>query len=144
MNRTFKSLALALALLSPASVFAGPPDTGSAPGEHRRHRGGHRFYEVISQNADKLGITPATLAQIKAAFEAARPEAERLHQQMRLAHESGDQAKIEAARTAKKAHHEAMRAKIDGMLTEKQRAAIKELVGKDHPRHGKKPAPPTQ
>jgi len=140
MNRTFKSIALALALLSPASVFASSDD-GPAAGEHRRHRGGHRFYEVVSQNADKLGITPATLASIKAAFEAARPEAERLHQQMRQAHESGDQAQIEAARTAKHAHHQAMRAKIDGLLTEKQRAAIKELLGKDHPRRGKKPVP---
>jgi Spy/CpxP family protein refolding chaperone len=144
MNRTIKSVALALALLSPASVFALSSDAAPSGAEHRHHRGGggRHFIEKISAHAQELGISQATLDSMKATFEAARPEMERLHQEVRQAHESGDQAKITAAHAAMKQRREALRAKIDGMLTEKQRTAIKELVGKGHPRRDRKqPAP---
>src|SRR5436190_5973422 len=140
MNRTLKSIALALTLLSPASVFA--LNSGGAPAgaEHRHGRGGRHFFEVISSHAQELGIAPATLDSMKAVFEAARPDFERLHQNLRQAHESGDEAKITAARTAMHERREALRTKIDGMLTEKQRTAIKELIGKGRHRPEGKPA----
>jgi Spy/CpxP family protein refolding chaperone len=143
MNRTFKSIALALALLSPATVFAVSSDTGTPRAEHRHHRGGggRHFIEKISAHAQELGISQATLDSMKATFEAARPEMERLHQDLRQAHESGDQAKITAAHAAMKQRREALRTKIDGMLTEKQRTAIKEMMGKERHHRGPKAAP---
>jgi Spy/CpxP family protein refolding chaperone len=140
MNRTLKSIALALTLLSPASVFALSSDGGPARAEHRHGRGGHHFFEVIASHAQELGIAPATLDSMKAAFEAARPDFERLHQNLKQARDSGDEAKITAARTAMHERREALRTKIDGMLTEKQRTAIKELIGKGRHRHEGKPA----
>jgi Spy/CpxP family protein refolding chaperone len=142
MNRTFKSIALALALLTPATVFAVSSDAAPTGAEHRHHRGGggRHFIEKISAHAQELGISQATLDSMKATFEAARPEMEKLHQDLRQAHESGDQAKITAAHTAMQQRREALRTKIDGMLTEKQRTAIKELMGKGRHRPDKTPA----
>ena len=140
MNRTFKSIALALALLSPATVFAVSSDAGTPRTEHRHRGGGRHFIEKISAHAQELGISQATLDSMKATFEAARPDFEKLHQEMRQAHESGDEARITAARAAMHARREAVRTKIDGMLTEKQRTAIKELMGKGRHRPDKTPA----
>jgi Spy/CpxP family protein refolding chaperone len=142
MNRTIKTVALALTLLSPVSVFAVSSDAGSAPAEHRHRRGGgHHFIEKVTRHAQELGIAPATLESMKAAFEAARPDFERLHQQLRQAHESGDQAKIEAARTAMGERRKALRAKVDGLLTEQQRTKLKELMDKHGRGRHEKPAP---
>ena len=140
MNRTLKTVVLALTLLSPASVFALSSDGSPAHGEHRRGGGGRHFIDVVTSHAQELGISTATLNTMKAAFEAARPDFERLHQEMRQAHESGDEAKITAARTAMHERREALRTKIDGLLTEKQRTAIKQLIGKGHHRPEGKPA----
>lgn len=143
MNHTLKTVVLALSLLGPASAFAGPSEGGRPAGEHRGRRGGEHFLRVVTDHAKELGISDATLSSMKAAFEAARPEVERLHQQLRDAHQSGDEARIEAARTAMRQRHEALRAQVDGLLTEKQRAALKDLMHKEHPRHGdRKGAPP--
>lgn len=129
MTRTFKTVLLGLALLVPAGAFATPSGSGPTPGEHRgHHRGGRFFFEKIQAHAAELGIAPATLDQMKAAFDAARADFEKLHQQMRDARQSGDQAKIAAAGKAMQERHQALRAQIEGMLTDQQRAAIKQMM----------------
>jgi Spy/CpxP family protein refolding chaperone len=136
MNRTLKSLVLAIALLAPASVFAASPDNGSPPGEHRGHHRGFRGIRMIEEHAAELGIPQATVDKMKAAFEAARPDFERLRQDMQTARQSGDQAKIDAAGTAMRQRHEALRTQIDGLLTPEQKAAVKQFVG-EHRHEGK-------
>jgi Spy/CpxP family protein refolding chaperone len=128
MTRTFKTVLLGLALLVPAGAFATPSSSGPTPGEHRGHHRGAFFFHKIQAHAAELGIAPATLDQMKAAFDAARPDFQRLHQQVRDARQSGDQAKIAAAEKAMQDRHQALRAQIEGMLTDQQKAAIKQMM----------------
>jgi len=138
MNRTLKSLVLGLTLLSPASVFAAPPDASNNPAEHRGHHRGFHMFRKIEAHATELGIAPATIDKMKAAFEAARPDLERLRQDVHQARQSDDEAKIAAAETALKTRHQALRAQIDGLLTDQQKAAIKGMMERHRQEHRQK------
>jgi hypothetical protein len=129
MNRTIKSLVLAMTLLAPASVFASSPDTGAKTGEHRgHHRGGFFFIGKLERHASELGIPQATVDKMKATVEAARPDFQRLRQDLMAARQSGDLARMNAAENALLSRRQALRAQLHGMLSDQQRAAIKQLM----------------
>jgi hypothetical protein len=127
MKRTLKSLVLAMTLLAPASVFASPVDNGAKTGEHRWQHRGH-FVQKIERHAAELGIPQATVDKMKATVEAARPDFQRLRQDVMAARQSDDLAKLNAAETAMLTRRQALRAQLHGMLNDQQRAAIKQLM----------------
>jgi hypothetical protein len=118
--------------LSPAVAFALPSGAGPAEAEHRHHHRGFHLYKVVAEHAQELGIAPATVESMKAAFQSARPDFERLHQGLQQARQSSDPAKIAAAQSALQDRHRALRAQIDGMLTDQQKAGIKQLMERHH------------
>jgi len=139
MNRTLKSLVLAMTLLGPASAFASAPDAAPKAGEHRgHHRGGFFFVGKIEQHASELGIPQATVDKMKAAVEAARPDFQRLRGDLRAAHQSGDLTKINAAESALLTQRQALRAQLDGMLNAQQKAAIRQMMERHRAEHGQK------
>jgi len=127
MNRTLKSLVLAMTLLAPASVFAHPADPGAKTGEHHWHHRG-QFVQKIEQHAAELGIPQATVDKMKAAVEAARPDFQRLRQDAMAARQSDDLARLNAAETAMLTRRQTLRAQLHGMLTDQQRTAIKQMM----------------
>jgi hypothetical protein len=128
MKRTLTSLILAAALSSPAAVFALSADGGIRSAEHHRHGRGHHMLRLVTRHAQELGIEARTIESMKVAFESARPEFQRLHQQVQQARQSGDETKVAAAKEAMHQRRQALRTTIDGMLTDKQKAAIKQLM----------------
>jgi Spy/CpxP family protein refolding chaperone len=138
MNRTLKSLVLAVSLVAPAGAFAATADNGAPAAEHAGHHRGFHMYRKIADHASELGIPPATLEKMKGAFEAARPDFQRLRQDMQQARESGDQARITAAQNALRDRGQALRTQIEGLLTPEQKAAIKQFVGKHRHEGGEK------
>lgn len=142
MTRSMKAVVLAVVLAVPGLALAQPPEGRPHKGEHRgRH---HRpLHEIAEAHAQELGIGAHTIAAMKAAAEAARPELARLHQAARQAHEAlrngtGDAAGAKAAHEAVRARREALRAQIDGMLTEQQRTRLEAMTGKGRPCDGEK------
>jgi Spy/CpxP family protein refolding chaperone len=138
MNPTLKALVLAIAIATPASVFAATPDTATRTADHSEHHRGFRVFKKIEANSKELGIAPATLEQMKAAFQAARPDFQRLRQDLEQARQSGDQARIASAQTAMRDRRHALRTQIDSLLTDQQRAAIKQMMEHHRAEHGQK------
>jgi hypothetical protein len=129
MNRTLKSLVLSISILLPAGAFAASPDGAAKIGEHRgHHRGGFFFIGKLERHASELGIPQATVDKMKATVEAARPDFQRLHQDLAQARQSGDLPRINAAETAMLSRRQALRAQIDGLLNSQQKAAIKQMM----------------
>ena len=126
MSRFTKSLLLA-GVLGATSVGTtlvvaradGPTATAPAAGQPKeggKHRGGMGMSERLAAHAQELGLTTQQLTAIKAAEDAAKPEMERLHQQLR-------------------ARHEALRTQIDGILTADQKAKL-QAMREQHGRRG--------
>jgi Spy/CpxP family protein refolding chaperone len=132
MSRFTKSLLLAGVLGATSSgttlVVAradGPTATAPATGQPKeggkpwgKHRGMGRMgmSERLTAHAQELGLTTQQLSAIKAAEDAAKPELEKLHQQLR-------------------ARHEALRTQIDGILTADQKAKL-QAMREQHGRRG--------
>jgi Spy/CpxP family protein refolding chaperone len=138
MNRTFKSLILSLAIASPASVFAATPDSGPPAAEHAEHHHRAFHFEKIERHAKELGIAPATLDLMKAAYQTARPDFQRLRQDLDQARQSGDEARITTARQALHDRRQALRAQIGSLLTDQQKAAMKQMFEQQRAEHAHK------
>jgi hypothetical protein len=129
MNRTLKSLVLSMSLLLPAGAFAASPDSAPKTGEHRgHHRGGFHFIGKLERHASELGIPQATVDKMKATVAAARPDFQRLRQDLDQARQSGDLTRMNAAETAMLNRRQALRAQLDGMLNAQQKAAIRQMM----------------
>ena len=145
MKSPFRSLFLAgvLVAATPLVTLAhGPDASGERPtGGKGEHRGRHRLSEVATRHAQELGISADTIAKMKAAEEAAKPELEQLHTAVRTAREKvaagGDRAQLETARQAMRTRHQALRAQLTGMLTEQQRTKLRELAFNHRGRGGR-------
>jgi hypothetical protein len=147
MKSPFRSMLLAGVLVAgmPVMSLANAPDGGASErpaGARGEHRGRHRFAlsERISRHAQELGIAPDTIARMKTAEDAAKPELDRLHLAVRAAREKvaagGDRAQLETARQAMRARHQALRTQLTAMLTEQQRTKLQELAGRHGHRRG--------
>jgi Spy/CpxP family protein refolding chaperone len=130
MSRITKSLLLAgvLGATSVATTLVvaradAPAANGAAPDPSKdggrrwgKHKGGMGMSDRLASRAQELGLSAQQLTAIKAAEDAARPELEKLHQQLR-------------------ARHEALRTQIDGILTADQRAKLQTMRAQ-HGRRG--------
>lgn len=149
MKSPFRSLFLAgvLVAATPLVTLAHAPDaSGERPaGAKGEHRGRHRLSEVVTRHAQELGVSADTIAKMKAAEEAAKPELERLRAAVRTAREKvaagGDRAQLDTARQAMHTRHQALREQLKGMLTEEQRTKLRELAFNRRGGHGRRGGP---
>jgi Spy/CpxP family protein refolding chaperone len=84
--------ALLVALCAPALAHAQqepapppPPPGDERPAFGRRH-GPPPFEDVLERNAERLGLDDATRAKVRAVADEARPEGDRLREEVRAAH----------------------------------------------------------
>jgi len=116
-------LAFATFLLVPAALAREP---ASSPGDHRGPP--PRLSEVLSDNADTIGLDADTLAALEDLIAAQEPAIEALHDQARAAREAGDDTTARAAfQQANQAQH-ALMDQVEAQLTEDQDQALHELL----------------
>lgn len=136
---TMSGLALAGALAVPAATLA--------QDDFRPHHRGHHFIEHM---AEELELTEGQVAQLKAnreanrdARKAQRKQMRELHKQLREAIESGaDQATLDELgvqlgqlHVAKMQEMQQMRQQFEAILTEEQKAGLKQLKAERGDRH---------
>jgi len=137
MTRKLAPLALVAVLAVPA-LAQNPPSSDSTTESGKidrpcgpRGKGHGGLARMLERHGAELGIPAETVNAVRAIEEAARPELEALHSQMRQAREAlangqGDQAAVEAARKAMMDKRADIKAKVDALLTPEQRAALEE------------------
>ncbi len=167
-GRRVRATAVAVALLT-LGLAAGasgeerwprpPPPPGGPPGPPPHHRGGPPPIErVLERNAERLGLDPATEAEIRAISSASRAEGERIrasldaaHRTMRALLSQDAPAEAEVMRQAEQigaleteAQKSRLRAmlRIRSLLTPEQRAVLVEIHEERRARRGERRGPP--
>jgi Spy/CpxP family protein refolding chaperone len=146
IGAALRAAALGLALGCPGLALAqepGPPPRppgDEPPRFERHHRGPPPFEDVLERHADRLGLDEATRAKVRAVAEAARPEGDRLREDLHAAHgemrallgqDAPDEAavlaqaeRIGAAETALQKQRLRTMLEIRALLTPEQRAEL--------------------
>lgn len=103
--------------------------------QDRKRSGCGKRHQRMQQKAAELGITPATMQAIKQTFKQSRPRARALRKALRAAVLTHGKASFQAgeARKALKAHRQATRAQVKGMLTDQQWKAMRRMFKKRRP-----------
>jgi Spy/CpxP family protein refolding chaperone len=125
------SLGLSLApVLSPTALADDPPKPGAGQGAPGGRRGAGGFVERYHALVNKLDLTDDQKPKIESAFAEAKTAAEGVQKDA-----AGDR---QAAREKMKPIVEALTAKVESVLTDDQKAKLKELAAADRPAGGRR------